>query len=272
MSPTSPTPGFSSLAAIGAFLREQRELRQLTLHTVAHDTHIRLCYLDALEQGQPQQLPELVYVRGFLTRYGDYLGLDGRALSQAWVELAEDKPGDPRRAKKGSREPIVALRPLHLWAVYVGVVIAAVSGLSYVVGGSASPLGRWWQAWRTPPSAEPEPERLFATPQDWTAIQGVFPVSEPTPPSAPPDGVLDGVLVEIRVLDRPSWIRVIADNRTVLEDTLPPGTEMRWTADESIVLRAGNAGSVAVTWNHQPQGILGNFGEVREKVYGRHTP
>lgn len=271
-----PNSRFSSLHAIGALLREQREARHLTLHIVSHDTHIRVAYLDALEQGQPQQLPELVYVRGFLSRYADYLGLDGQALSQAWAELAGSPEPHPRR--KRGWDPVIALRPLHLWGVYVGVVILTVSGLAYLVGGGESPLVRWWQAWRawqtaalSPSDPEPTPETL---PEPEAPLQGMAPELSPMPeptgdPPTPVSVPTEQVLVAIRVVERPSWIRVIADNRTVLEDTLQPGTEMSWSAKDSIVLRAGNAGGVAVTWNNQPQGVLGNFGEVKEIVFSR---
>jgi len=280
-------PKFSSLSSIGAFLREQRESKHLTLHTVAHDTHIRLAYLDALEQGLPQSLPDLVYVRGFLGRYGDYLGLDGRALSQSWAELGGEQPRDPQKNSR-RQEPVITLSPVHLWGVYVGMVILTVSSLAYVVGGSESPLVRWWQAWQTDALSRPDPTsdlrtEVVVTEDGATLLTpDLGSAPEPQDNSAPPpitsaqvpaDPIpADQVLVAIQVVDRPSWIRVIADNRTVLEDTLQPGTEMSWSASDSIVVRAGNAGGVAVTWNNQPQGVLGNFGEVTEIVYSRTPP
>ncbi|GAB4216026.1 MAG: DUF4115 domain-containing protein [Synechococcales cyanobacterium] len=272
---------FNDPPSLGAFLRDVRESRQMTLHTAAHAIHVRVGYLDAIEQGHLQALPDAVYVRGFIHRYADYLGLDGAALGQQWMAMTGHHPNRPTpRPKSVSKDRVIALRPLHLWAVYVGVVVVAVSGLSFLVAGNESPMVRWWTAWRERTTAS---QPLFETPQDWTAIPGVFPPDAATPKAAVPAvaspapqpttlPVTDDVQLAIRVVDRPSWVRVVADSRTVLEDTLQPGTEMSWSAKQSIVLRAGNAGGVLVTWNNQPQGVLGDFGEVKEIVFNRENP
>jgi cytoskeleton protein RodZ len=72
------------------------------------------------------------------------------------------------------------------------------------------------------------------------------------------------VRLDIRVVEHPSWLRVIADGKTVFEATLQPGAELNWEAERSIVLRTGNAGGVLVTFNDRPLGLMGRLGEVKE--------
>ncbi|MEN9203310.1 MAG: DUF4115 domain-containing protein [Thermostichus sp. DG_1_6_bins_120] len=270
-----------SLEALGSLLRQTREARGLTLTEVANDTFIRSQYLQALEQGDLSRLPEPVYVQGFLKRYADYLGLDGDTLSrQAFSLLSAQvrRPSSPLAT--ASDQPAFALRPLHLWAAYVVLVILAVGGLSALLEGTGNPFSRWVVGLQnmgrndadpassrnaSAPLPPPQPafttRQLFPTLDQWTYIQGVFPeVLEAHTRQKP-------VRLDIRVVERPSWLRVIADGQTVFEATLQPGAELNWEAEQSIVLRAGNAGGVLVTFNNRDLGVMGQFGEVKEQRF-----
>jgi cytoskeletal protein RodZ len=61
---------------VGQRLKEERLARDISLEQVAQGTHIRLHYLQAIEDGKLDQLPSPVQVRGFLRAYAGYLGFD----------------------------------------------------------------------------------------------------------------------------------------------------------------------------------------------------
>ncbi|MEN9224459.1 MAG: DUF4115 domain-containing protein [Thermostichus sp. HHBFW_bins_43] len=270
-----------SLEALGSLLRQTREARGLTLIEVANDTFIRTQYLQALEQADLSRLPEPVYVQGFLKRYADYLGLDGETLSRRALPLLSTKtPHAPAPLATAGDRSTFALRPLHLWAAYVVLIVLAVGGLSALLEGTGNPFGQWLVSLQTanrqgasrqptgvtPPTQESRPtaRQLFPTLDQWTRIQGVFPeVLE----AYSGDANRKPVRLDIRVVERPSWLRVIADGQTVFEATLQPGAELNWEADQSIVLRTGNAGGVLVTFNDRDLGVMGQFGEVKEQVF-----
>ena len=65
---------------IGNTLREARLRRGLTASECEVGTKVRAKYLRAIEEEHFEVLPSPAYVRGFLTTYADYLGLDGRLL------------------------------------------------------------------------------------------------------------------------------------------------------------------------------------------------
>ena len=65
---------------IGQQLRQAREARQLSLEQASRALHIRLHYLQAIENGKLEAMPSEVQARGFLRAYADYLGLDGGSL------------------------------------------------------------------------------------------------------------------------------------------------------------------------------------------------
>lgn len=60
----------------GKYLKAERELRNLSLEEVAKFTKIRKNFLRAIEEDRYELLPPAVYVKGFLTIYAKYLGLD----------------------------------------------------------------------------------------------------------------------------------------------------------------------------------------------------
>ncbi len=61
---------------VGAILRAAREAKGVTLAKAEQATRIRHKHLAALEEGTPADLPEPVFVKGFLRNYARYLGLN----------------------------------------------------------------------------------------------------------------------------------------------------------------------------------------------------
>ena len=69
-----------ALEQIGQKLKSARESQSLSLSQVYDKTKIPLEHLQALELGRADDLPEQVYVTGFIRRYGDLVGLNGQTL------------------------------------------------------------------------------------------------------------------------------------------------------------------------------------------------
>jgi cytoskeleton protein RodZ len=69
--------------------------------------------------------------------------------------------------------------------------------------------------------------------------------------------------LDLAVLAR-SWVRVVADNSVALEAVLEPGEIRSLEANESILLRSGNASGLQVILNGQTLPPLGGTGEVIE--------
>ena len=65
-----------------------------------------------------------------------------------------------------------------------------------------------------------------------------------------------------------SWLRIVVDGQTEFEGVLDEGKKLTWSGDRQISVRAGNASSVALSYNNQPINLLGSEGEVIEKLFG----
>ncbi|MEL7181907.1 MAG: helix-turn-helix domain-containing protein, partial [Pseudomonadota bacterium] len=79
--PTAQQLQQEQLLSIGSMLKQARLQRGLTLEAIEKLTLIRQMLLSALEQGKISELPEPIYIRALLRRYGNALGLDGEAIA-----------------------------------------------------------------------------------------------------------------------------------------------------------------------------------------------
>lgn len=88
---------------IGQQLRRARLMRSLTLEQVAQETHVRVHYLEALENGAFDRIPSTAQARGFLRIYATYLSLQASALLEA---LERDLPLEAKKtAAEGRTDP-----------------------------------------------------------------------------------------------------------------------------------------------------------------------
>ena len=117
-------------------LRNAREGAGLDIATVEADTKIRGKYLRALESGEWELLPEPTSAKAFLRTYGDYLGLDGRALVENF-KLRYEYTGDLQAPS--SANPVRSRRRQGTSRVAVAVilVILVIVGL-FLIGRSSS--------------------------------------------------------------------------------------------------------------------------------------
>lgn len=127
------------MSSIGETLREARHRKQVSLEEVARATKIKLEVLECMEADEFDRLASPTYARGFIRIYGDYLGLDGRALADAYVQ---SQGGLQRRGLRLETAAAAHRRraELHLSLRGVVMMVAALTVLGIVAVG-------WW-AWR----------------------------------------------------------------------------------------------------------------------------
>jgi cytoskeletal protein RodZ len=236
------------LAQIGAALRRRREDKQISLEQIESITRIRQSFLRAIEAGNLDKLPEPVYIRGFIKQYAEALDLDS-------AELANSFPlEDYRQSLKpvGVSLPPAQLQTSHLYAIYVLLIIGAVSILSQTLSNSEFQFSQNSQ----PPT--PAPVANVTKPKP--APPQVKPVANSKKQTKP-------VEIGVTVKDK-SWIRVTADGKKEFEGELPQGTQRTWTANQRLSLRVGNAGGVLVNYNQEEAKPLGQLGQVQEVTFG----
>src|SRR5690349_3279331 len=97
-------------AALGRYLRESRETKELTLEEAVVALRIRRNVLEAFERGEFEVGDSPVRVRGMLRNYARYLGLEEDRVLQ-YFEAAHDKRRKGRLFQREAHiEPIAPKR------------------------------------------------------------------------------------------------------------------------------------------------------------------
>ncbi len=249
--PTAQQLQQEQLYSLGNMLKQARLQRGLSLEAIEKRTLIRQMLLSALEEGKVSELPEPIYIRALLRRYGNALGLDGETLASQFFTQPVVNP--PRSSWKDS--PAAQLRPLHLYGAYVLLIMGAVSALSGFLQRSAPDMTA--QPILDPVAIEQlMPKQTAQVPPATKPVEAVKPKVQEKP-------------VEVNlVLTGQSWVRVVTDGSTEFEDILEQGEKRSWAADQSITVRVGNAGGVMYSYNQSKAEPMGEMGMPEERTFG----
>jgi cytoskeleton protein RodZ len=124
------------MADIGTTLREARIRARIDISEVEARTKIRAKYLRAIENEEWDLLPGPVYVKSFLRTYGDFLGVDSRALVDEYKRRYERPADQDMRpiSSLGRERERRRRRPRFGPAAAVVLVLAIVVAALFVVG------------------------------------------------------------------------------------------------------------------------------------------
>jgi len=285
------------MSELGRLLSEARAARDLSIADVEEATRIRQKYVEALENGAYDELPQGAVARGFLRLYARYLGVDEAQAMQLYAKESGDREAEVSIAAPGSPR-FVDYRPLEVeltepksgspwwrWIVAL-VIVGGLVGVAWWLFGSRSGFNP--VALVAPPPTStvtqtPTPWVVTATPvpaivQMETPVPTttsdllqlptptVPPTITPTPrPSATPE-VVASIILDTEAVQR-AWISVTVDGELAEEGVLRVGDTRSWTADEVISLRTGNAGGLQLTVNGEDLGTMGGVGEVLVRTW-----
>ncbi len=235
------------LASLGSQLWVTRTEQGLSLDEMVVLTMIPRRLLQAIEEGNLDDLPEPIYIRGLIRQFADALGLDG-------AEFAKTFPVGSNRlnlTRGWKPKPLgQVLRPFHLYVLYIGLIICSVNGLSQLLNNAAieaNNIQSTEKAQIQPKQTQPE-------------LQPVSNISS------------NGQAVQIGVtFKEKSWIRVVADGKTQFEGELPEGTQRTWKAQDHLTVKADNAGGVLVSVNKEQAKPMGDPGKVKEVIVAAKT-
>ncbi len=93
------------MESIGAYLRRERELRNIPLTEVSEQTRVKIEYLEAMESEHFEKIPGMTFARGYLKAYAQYVGLDPEDVLLRFEGFIGQLSGKPIYAEpvKGQR-------------------------------------------------------------------------------------------------------------------------------------------------------------------------
>ena len=258
---------------VGDILRREREKQGLTIADIEKGTSIRGLYIEHIERGNIGELPGLVYAKGFVRNYAKFLCLNAEALVQQFAEengsTPPPVPAEPESAPRRISLSTVGDESLSSISIggtsssYAGIfgkLAAGIIVLAALVGGGVAAI-----------SAINSPAQVPAAPPVKT--------EQPAAPAAAAEADAsdtaraahaDGVNVSVTLTER-CWTEVSVDGKSVFEGIIEKGKTESWKGKESVVIRAGNAGALDVTFNGRKFGKFGDNGEVLERTFSKTT-
>ncbi|MGK7962478.1 RodZ domain-containing protein [Crocosphaera sp.] len=222
------------LEDIGQSLSYERQKQGLSLEFISSETRIYIGLLEAIEKGKLEELPEAIYTRSFIKKYADFLGLDGKALSESFPLESNIKSNNYSRFR--FLLPVLQFRPIHLYFLYIIIVVISVQSISNTLKRAALE----------------------------GAIEQLTVPVEVTPQQSQP--VKKPVMVKVHSKGE-STLKVTVDGKMIFDGVLNKETQKTWEAAQNITLEASNAGLILVTFNNQNPKRLGKLGENKKITY-----
>lgn len=265
----------------GAWIRERRMSRGLSVKQVSVETRIDEQYLRALEAGNIALLPE-PYMRAFLKTYASYLGLDSGEAMQRFEAFLKDQSdrlekvrgsmkdregkrkqtraaitNDVERAVSESSEDVGTKRELSkrsgmLVAAAVIIAFAVLVYLAVYFTGSIEQS-------EDPPAIE---QATTGTRMDYTPQQ---------PAAAVVEQQLEANLLIAEALEE-TWIEVRVDGRLTVSRVVPVGNTLRLVFADTLELHLGKNRGMRLILNGEeltdlgPQGMVLHLLVTREGV------
>jgi cytoskeleton protein RodZ len=229
----------------GERLKRERELREVKLEEISNATRISHRFLEALENEDWSKLPGGVFGRGFVRSIARYLGLSEESLL-AEYDLAR---GENSVSLQNKQEERIPSPPKWIPAVALLVVLLVLAGL--VAGGiygwrkfKAHRLSR--QTTISPASISPAPPTI--------PIETQTASNASSKPAA-------AIPLELSVsTSAATRVRVVADDKVVLDMELPAGENRRFTASNHFEVSAADSSAVLLELNGNMMAPLGRPG------------
>lgn len=237
------------MQSLGAYLRELRLSKGLSLDEVARTSRVGQRYLEALETDALDRLPAPVFTRGFIRAYcqalreppDEALARYRELLGESLTPVPPETPDRPIESR--SRGPVL-----------VSLVLLIVLGLSLFI--LTLSLQSRPQRAATPPSEPPASAPIIQPPADENAAK---------PAETGPSRL-------VARTSEPTWISVQTDDGQVEQELLPAGATREWTSSKRFIVSIGNAGGITLELDGRPIPPLGARGAVIHKlVLSRET-
>ncbi len=231
-------------------LKKQREDRKIRLSDVAVQTRISIKFLEAIDEGNFDILPE-TYIRAFIRDYAKAIGLDAEEAIRRYDEYIEGKKAEAQQTTALSEEKT---RPASIALTKSQKIFAAIIGLGILIGLSylAFSPGR-------------------RQPIDINAYENVEEVNQKKFDSAysamttKPAAKADSARLALSASDT-VWVNLVIDDGKTFDLLMKPGNRFMFWGRRKFNMTIGNAGGLSVSLNDREIPPLGKPGVVIRNV------
>jgi cytoskeleton protein RodZ len=248
---------------IGADLRTAREQRGFSLEQLSNRIKVSVRNLQSIETDQFHNLPQPIFVRGFLRAYSREVGLDPEEIVARF--LNHFRQAETLEAPPPPRIAVVKTDPVR--EVADGAVAGGISTVRadwVIIALLVFLLGYGLVAWRAqreshPPATSAAPQAIAPAPTPMATPHREVGTSGSALPavSAPASDVLR---LTIKAQES-CWVSLTTDGTRTLYRLMRPRETQTFEVHDEAVLRVGDPEAFAFTINGGPGRPLGGDGE-----------
>lgn len=274
--------------SFGAWLRRQREGRQIALREIADASKISLRYLQALEADRFEVLPAAVFAKGFLRQYARYVGLDPEEVINFY--LAARQAAEVEEEDEAQRQPVGGSGALGGWKIVLAILVllgvvallfhlaerrntssGAPASPAPVEAGPSASTSRTGSAGGGAESAAPGLSAPGpATPGPSAPAPATSSTAAPAPPASEPttaDRTSGDAPIRVTIdFTGECWVQARVDGRRALSETRIQGESLHLEAERAVELTFGDGGAVTVEVNGQTYPLETQPGRVERLV------
>jgi len=269
--------GGEVMKRLGEFLRGERQARGISLQQISADTRISMKMLQAIEEGDGEQLPAPVLIKGFLRAYAQRIGLDPEDVIVEYQDLIEEVGARQEAIEKFHQRLHPKSSKKKFFALFLALGLLAGLALlwshaSYVrrqpktpaEGKSSLSVEVGQKTTRADLASEPnekQPSEESTKAADEIETEAGTKSFQPSVLEATVESLPAPFVLRVEALER-TWLRIIIDESREREYLLQPGEQLTWMARSDVELLVGNAGGIRLFLNDNPLKPLGERGKV----------
>jgi cytoskeletal protein RodZ len=237
--------------SFGQYLQGFRTGKRISLETVAEETRIRLETLQQIEEEDHENLPDEVFVKGFLRAYAAAVGADGAEAVRRYQQrlsvhrkVVQSEAALLRSTKKFWMRLLLSLGALAV------LIVVSILAFTLIFDQAQPPPA---------PAVEAGDSAAEVSKTKAETIEAPLPETETNNSASkqPPERLL----LRVNTIEE-TWLKIIIDDLVPREYSLYPGDRIELEAGSGYNLLIGNAGGVEIYLNDQPVAIPGKSGEV----------
>ena len=100
------------METVGDYLKKQREAKNISLRKVSNLTKISEFYLDCLEKGDYEKLPQGPYIKGYISSYATLIGGNAEEALQLYASIQKQRAHadelSPKKPKENGKRGAIA--------------------------------------------------------------------------------------------------------------------------------------------------------------------
>jgi len=233
-----------SSTLFGEHLKREREMRGVSLNEISAATRISTRFLEAIENDRWNELPGGAFNRGFIRSIARFLGLDEDSLVAEYALDTSDNTN--LRQAAPFVKPGRNWRPVIVAAAILLTLLAAALLVHHFFG------SRMMAMFHRPHAPAASAASAGLASQDAAPSVASQTKAQSGPPSANSQAstpTLGGTLTLDIEIEKPSYLKVVADGQTVFHERVRAGYSHAFEARNTLEIFSSRASGVRLSLN-----------------------